>query len=237
MAVPEVKALIFDVFGTVVDWRSSIIEQCAAFGQARGIERDWGTFADTWRSKYRPFMDKVRTGELPWTNLDALHRMSLEEVLAEFEIGGLGDAEKREVNFFWHNLRPWADSVPGLYRLKHHYIIAPMSNGNIALMTNMAKNGGLPWDCILGAEVARHYKPDPESYLTAVELLGLEPGQVMMTAAHQGDLLAAQRVGLKSAFVPRPMEHGPGVTPDPTPDPSFNVVATDFVDLARQMSN
>ena len=237
MAVPEVKALIFDVFGTVVDWRSSIIEQCAAFGQARGIERDWGTFADTWRSKYRPFMDKVRTGELPWTNLDALHRMSLEEVLAEFEIGGLGDAEKREVNFFWHNLRPWADSVPGLYRLKHHYIIAPMSNGNIALMTNMAKNGGLPWDCILGAEVARHYKPDPESYLTAVELLGLEPGQVMMTAAHQGDLLAAQRVGLKSAFVPRPMEHGPGVTPDPTPDPSFNVVATDFVDLALQMSN
>ena len=235
MAIPDAKALIFDVFGTVVDWRGSIIAQSSAFGKARGIERDWAAFADTWRSKYRPFMDKVRTGELPWTNLDALHRMALEEVLAEFEIDGLDDAEKAEVNFFWHRLRPWADSVPGLYRLKHGYVIAPMSNGNIALMTNMAKNGGLPWDCILGAEVAKHYKPDPESYLTAVELLGLRPEQVMMTAAHQGDLLSAQKVGLRAGFVPRPMEHGPDVTPDPTPDPSFDVVATDFVDLARQM--
>ena len=235
MPVGDVKALIFDVFGTVVDWRGSIIEQCAAFGQARGIERDWAAFADAWRGKYRPFMDKVRTGELPWTNLDALHRMALEEVLAEFAIDGLTDGEKAEVNFFWHRLRPWADAAPGLYRLKHRYIIAPMSNGNIALMTNMAKNGGLPWDCILGAEVARHYKPDPESYLTAVALLGLTPEQVMMTAAHQGDLLAAQKVGLRAGFVPRPMEHGPDVTPDPTPDPSFDVVATDFTDLARQM--
>ena len=235
MPVGDVRALIFDVFGTVVDWRGSIIEQCAAFGQARGIERDWAAFADAWRGKYRPFMDKVRTGELPWTNLDALHRMALEEVLAEFAIDGLTDGEKAEVNFFWHRLRPWADAAPGLYRLKHRYIIAPMSNGNIALMTNMAKNGGLPWDCILGAEVARHYKPDPESYLTAVALLGLTPEQVMMTAAHQGDLLAAQKVGLRAGFVPRPMEHGPDVTPDPTPDPSFDVVATDFTDLARQM--
>ena len=235
MAVPEVKALIFDVFGTVVDWRNSIIEQAAAFGQVRGIERDWAAFADAWRGKYRPFMNKVRTGELPWTNLDALHRMALEEVLAEFEITGLDEADKAEVNFFWHRLRPWADTVPGLYRLKHRYIIAPMSNGNIALMTNMAKNGGLPWDCILGAEVARHYKPDPESYLTAVSLLGLTPERVMMTAAHQGDLLSAQKVGLKAGFVPRPMELGPDVTPDPTPDPSFDVVAADFVDLARQM--
>ncbi len=235
MAVPEVKALIFDVFGTVVDWRNSIIEQAAAFGQVRGIDRDWAAFADSWRGKYRPFMNKVRTGELPWTNLDALHRMALEEVLAEFEITGLDEAEKTEVNFFWHRLRPWADSVPGLYRLKHRYIIAPMSNGNIALMTNMAKNGGLPWDCILGAEVARHYKPDPESYLTAVSLLGLTPERVMMTAAHQGDLLSAQKVGLRAGFVPRPMELGPDVTPDPNPDPSFDVVAADFVDLARQM--
>ncbi len=235
MAVPEVRALIFDVFGTVVDWRNSIIEQAAAFGQVRGIDRDWAAFADSWRGKYRPFMNKVRTGELPWTNLDALHRMALEEVLAEFEITGLDEAEKTEVNFFWHRLRPWADSVPGLYRLKHRYIIAPMSNGNIALMTNMAKNGGLPWDCILGAEVARHYKPDPESYLTAVSLLGLTPERVMMTAAHQGDLLSAQKVGLRAGFVPRPMELGPDVTPDPNPDPSFDVVAADFVDLARQM--
>lgn len=231
----EVKALIFDVFGTVVDWRSSIIKQCQELGRLKGIEADWDGFADAWRSQYRPFMDKVRTGELPWTNLDALHRMSLDVVLDEFEIKGLIDDEKSEMNFFWHRLRPWPDSVPGLYRLKHRFIIAPMSNGNIALMTNMAKFGELPWDCILGAEVAKHYKPDPESYQTAVELLGLYPDQVMMTAAHQGDLLASQKVGLKTAFVPRPMEHGQNRTPDPTPDPSFDVVATDFVDLAAKM--
>ena len=147
-------------------------------------------------------MDKVRTGELPWTNLDALHRMGLEDTLNEFEISGLSNDEKAEMNFFWHFLRPWADSPPGLYRLKNRYIIAPMSNGNIRLMTDMAKFGGLPWDCILGAEVARHYKPDPESYLTAVELLGLTPDQVVMTAAHQPDLLASARAGLRTAFVP-----------------------------------
>ena len=191
----DVRACIFDVFGTVVDWRSSITEQCANMGRIKGIERDWGAFADAWRGKYRPYMDKVRSGELPWTNLDALHRMSLDEVLDEFEISGFSDAEKMEVTYFWHNLRPWADSVPGLYRLKNKFVIAPMSNGNIALMTNMAKNGGMPWDCILGAEVAQHYKPDPESYGTAVKILGLKAEQVMMVAAHQGDLLASAKVG------------------------------------------
>lgn len=235
MDTSNVKAFIFDVFGTVVDWRGSLIKQCQEFGRVKGIEADWASFADAWRGKYRPYMDKVRHGELPWTNLDALHRMGLKDVLLEFEITGLSDEELTEMNRFWHYLRPWADSVPGLYRLKNKYIIAPMSNGNIALMTNMAKYAGLPWDCILGAEVARHYKPDPESYLTAVELLGLRPEQVVMTAAHQPDLLASQKVGLKTAFVPRPMEHGPNRTPDPAPDPSFNVVATDFVDLAAKV--
>jgi 2-haloacid dehalogenase len=235
MDTTNVKAFIFDVFGTVVDWRGSIIEQCENFGRVKGIEADWPAFADAWRGRYRPYMNKVRTGELPWTNLDALHRMGLEEVLNEFEISGLSDDEKAEMNFFWHRLRPWADSVPGLYRLKNKYIIAPMSNGNIRLMTDMAKNGGIPWDCILGAEVARHYKPDPESYLTAVELLGMRPEQVVMTAAHQPDLLSAQKTGVKTAFVPRPMEHGPDRTPDPTPDPSFNVVASSFVDLAAKV--
>ena len=231
----DIRACIFDVFGTVVDWRSSIIAQCENLGRIKGVARDWGAFADAWRGKYRPYMDKVRSGELPWTNLDALHRMSLDEVLAEFEIAGLNDAEKMAVTHFWHNLRPWPDSVPGLYRLKTRFIIAPMSNGNIALMTNMAKNGGMPWDCILGAEVAQHYKPDPESYGTAVKLLGLSPEQVLMVAAHQGDLLASAKVGLRTAFVPRPREHGPDRTPDPTPDPSFNVVADNFVDLAAKL--
>jgi 2-haloacid dehalogenase len=235
MDTSNVKAFIFDVFGTVVDWRGSIIQQCQQFSRVKGIEADWAAFADAWRGHYRPYMDKVRNGELPWTNLDALHRMGLKDVLLEFQITELSDEELNEMNRFWHYLHPWADSVPGLYRLKNKYIIAPMSNGNIALMTDMAKYAGLPWDCILGAEVARHYKPDPESYLTAVELLGLRPEQVVMTAAHQPDLLASQKVGLKTAFVPRPMEHGPHRTPDPTPDPSFNVVASDFVDLAAKV--
>ena len=235
MDASSAKALIFDVFGTVVDWRSSIIEQCQQFGRRKGIEADWGAFADAWRGKYRPYMDRVRTGDLAWTNLDSLHRMSLEDVLVEFEIVGLSEDEKAEVTRFWHRLHPWPDSVPGLYRLKNQFVIAPMSNGNVGMMTNMAKFAGLPWDCILGAELARHYKPDPESYLTAVELLGLRPDQVVMTAAHQSDLLAAQKVGLKSAFIPRPMEQGPGRTPDPKPDPSFNVVASDFMDLADKM--
>jgi 2-haloacid dehalogenase len=235
MDTSNVKALIFDVFGTVVDWRSSIIKQCQELGRVKGIEADWGAFADSWRGKYRPYMDKVRNGQLPWTNLDGLHRMGLDEVLNEFEITGLSDEEKREMNFFWHRLRPWTDSVPGLYRLKNRYIIAPMSNGNVALMTNMAKYAGLPWDCILGAELARHYKPDPESYQTAVELLGARPDQVVMVAAHQGDLMASQKVGLKTAFVPRPLEHGPHRRPDPIPDTSFNVIASDFMDLAAKM--
>ena len=235
MSLADVKGLIFDVFATVVDWRSSIINQCHELGRLKGVDADWGEFADSWRGQYRPFMDKVRNGDLPWTNLDALHRMSLDVVLDQFGLSGFSDSERDQMNLFWHNLRPWADSVPGLYRLKSRYIIATMSNGNIALMTNMAKNGGLPWDCILGAEVAKHYKPDPESYQTAVNLLGLKPNQVMMTAAHQGDLLASQEVGLQTGFIPRPMEHGPDRTPDPTPDPSFNVVATDFMDLATKM--
>ena len=233
----NIKALIFDVFGTVVDWRTSVIRQAAQFGRDHGLERDWEAFAVAWRGKYRPFMDKVRTGELPWTNLDRLHRMSLDEVLTDFEILGVNEEAKDELNLAWHRLDPWPDTVPGLYRLKRRFIIAPMSNGNVALMTNMAKNGGMPWDCILGAEVAKHYKPDPESYLTAVELLMLRPEQVMMVAAHQGDLLAAQKVGLRSAFVPRPMEGGPNNRPDPTPDPSFDVVANDFVDLADRLGS
>jgi 2-haloacid dehalogenase len=235
MNVSGVQALVFDVFGTVVDWRSSVIKHGEDFGRVQGVEADWGVFADSWRSRYQPFMNRVRTGDLPWTNLDALHRMALDEVLNELGIAGISPEAKAELNLAWHDLEPWPDSVPGLYRLKHRFIIAPMSNGNVALMTNMAKNAGLPWDCILGAELARHYKPDPESYLTAVELLGLEPRQVMMVAAHQSDLLAAGKAGLRMAFVPRPMEQGPGRTPDPTPDPSFDIVATDFIDLARRL--
>ncbi len=235
MDASQVKALVFNVFGTVVDWRSSIARHAAAFGKANGIESDWEAFADGWRSKYQPHMDKVRSGELPWTKLDVLHRMGLDELLGEFGITGVSEEARVELNLAWHRLDPWPDSPAGLGRLKAKFIIGTMSNGNVALMTNMAKYAGLPWDCIMGAELAQAYKPDPKTYLTGVELLGLQPAQVMMVAAHQRDLLAAGALGLKTAFVPRPMEFGPDRIPDPTPDPSFDVVAKDFRDLASQL--
>ena len=235
MVALDVKALVFDVFGTVVDWRTSVAKHAAAFGKANGTSADWEAFADGWRGKYQPYMGKVRSGELPWTKLDVLHRMGLEELLGEFGITGVSEEDKADLNLAWHRLDPWPDSPPGLGRLKAKFIIGTMSNGNVALMTNMAKYAGLPWDCILGAELAQAYKPDPKTYLTGVELLGLEPRQVMMVAAHQSDLRAAAAVGLKTAFVPRPMEFGPGHAPDMTPDPSFDFVAEDFRDLASQL--
>jgi 2-haloacid dehalogenase len=231
----QVKALTFDVFGTVVDWRGSIIRDCTKFGAERGIKVDWGAFADTWRGAYRPSMDRVRRGELPWTNLDALHRMVLDELLVKFGISGLSEADIDHLNRVWHRLDPWPDAVEGLTRLRKRFILATLSNGNVALLTNMAKYGGLPWDCILSAELAKHYKPDPETYLTAADLLGLQPAQVMMVAAHKDDLRAAQRAGLQAAFVTRPYERGPDYTPDLTPDPGFDVNASDFNDLAGRL--
>ena len=180
-------------------------------------------------------MDKVRGGELPWTNLDGLHRLALEELLEEFGIEGVDEAAKAELNLAWHRLEAWPDAVPGLTRLKARYIIAALSNGNVAMMTNLARYAGLPWDCVLGAELARAYKPDPRTYLTAVELLGLEPRQVMMVAAHAGDLDAARSLGLQTAFVPRPLERGPGASAEPIPAASCDVVAADFRDLAHKL--
>jgi 2-haloacid dehalogenase len=233
--VSQVKALTFDVFGTVVDWRGSIIRQGEQFGAERGLKVDWAAFADTWRGAYRPSMDRVRRGELPWTNLDALHRMVLDELLVKVGISGLSAADIDDLNHVWHRLDPWPDSVAGLTRLRTRFVLATLSNGNVALLTNMAKYGGLPWDCILSAELAKHYKPDPETYLTAAALLGLQPNQVMMVAAHKDDLRAAQRAGLKAAFVTRPYERGPDHTPDLTPDPGFDFNASDFNDLAAKL--
>jgi len=235
MESAQVRALTFDVFGTVVDWRGSIIREGEALGRDKGLAVDWASFADAWRAEYKPSMDKVRRGELPWTKLDELHRQSLERLLDRFGIGGLSEDEKDHLNRAWHRLSPWPDAVEGLTRLKGGFIIATLSNGNVALLTNMAKHAALPWDCILSAELAHHYKPDPEAYLTAAELLGLEPFQVMMVAAHQDDLRAARAAGFKTAFVPRPMEFGAAKVPDPSPDPDFDVVASDFVDLAAKL--
>ena len=231
-----IDALTFDVFGTVVDWRSSIAAEGARVGAEKGIEGvDWVAFADSWRGGYGPSMDRVRRGELPWTNIDALHRMILDELLTDLGIGGLTEAEKDHLNRAWHRLEPWPDAVAGLTRLRERYTIAPLSNGNVALLTNMAKNAGLPWDCILSAELARHYKPDPEVYSTAADLLGLPPVRVMMVAAHAFDLKAAQAVGMRAAYVHRPLEFGPDRAPENVEGEPFDIFADDFEDLADKL--
>lgn len=235
MLADTVKALTFDVFGTVVDWRSSIARECAMVGEAKGISDDWEAFADDWRAGYGPSMGRVRSGELPWTTIDELHRMVLDELLEKFKITDLSEDEKDDLNRAWHRLDPWPDSVEGLARLRGKFVIATLSNGNVALLTNMAKRAGLPWDCILSAELARHYKPDPEAYQTAAALLGLPVDQVMMVAAHKGDLHAARAVGFRTAFVPRPAEFGPNREVDTEPDPAFDVVASDFLELAEKL--
>ncbi len=237
-AQPKVmpKALIFDTFGTVVDWRGSIIEEGKAWGKTKRVDIDWASFADRWRAGYQPSMEKVRKGELPWTKLDVLHRMILEELLKEFRMmPALSEEEKDHLNRVWHRLKPWPDSVAGLTRLKKKFIIAPLSNGNVALLTEMAKHAGLPWDLILSAELARHYKPDREAYLTAVDLLGLKPQEVMMVAAHVGDLNAAHSFGLRTGFIHRPNEYGPTRQPDKANPGQFDVVSKDMLDLASQL--
>ena len=230
-----VKALTFDVFGTVVDWRSGIVREGEALGRARKLAVDWTRFADAWRGLYQPTMDRVRGGEMPWTRLDDLHRMSLEQLLAEFAIKGLSEEEIDHLNRAWHRLDPWPDVLPGLARLRRRYVLATLSNGNVALLVNMAKRAGLPWDAVLGAEVARHYKPQPPAYLVTADLLGVRPEQCVMVAAHNGDLAAAASLGFRTAFVARPREHGPGQTTDVRAERAWDVVAADFGDLATKL--
>jgi 2-haloacid dehalogenase len=232
----NIKLLAFDVFGTVVDWRSSVIAESEQLGKAKGLNIDWTAFADAWRSIYRPYMDKVQNGELPWTKLDDLHRIMLAETLKKFAIQNLSDDEKEHLNRVWHRLKPWPDAVTGLQRIKARFVIAPLSNGNISLLTNMAKHAGLPWDCILSAENVRRYKPDPSVYLLAPQLFDLKPEQVMMVAAHEHDLQSARRHGLRTAYIHRPLEHGPGKANEVPPRDRYDIVANDFLDLADQLS-
>ena len=208
MVARDIRALTFDVFGTVVDWRSGIIREGQALGRAKGLDVDWAAFADAWRELYQPMLSKVRGGELPWKKLDDLHRMSLDRLLAEFGINGLPESEIDHLNRAWHRLDPWADVIEGLTRLKQKYILATLSNGNVALLVNMAKRAGLPWDAVLGAEVARHYKPQPAAYLITADLLGLRPEQCLMVAAHYSDLVAARGCGFRTAYVWRHQEFG-----------------------------
>ncbi len=231
----SVKALVFDVFGTVVDWRTSVAREVEAVARRRKQTVDGAAFADAWRAGYAPSMNRVRTGGLPWTPLDRLHRMTLDGLLEKFGLTGLTEVEVADLNRAWHRLQPWPDAVTGLTRLKRKFTIAPLSNGNIALMTNMARHAKLPWDCILGAELVRHYKPDREVYQSAADLLMLEPREVMMVAAHLNDLRAAKSVGLQTAFVPRPLELGPGGKPDLAPDASVDITVKNFVELASAL--
>ena len=233
--VASVKALVFDTFGTVVDWRTSVTQEVEELARRKGLAVEGAKFADAWRAGYRPSMDRVRKGELPWTKLDRLHRMTLDKILIDFGITGLSETETDALNRAWHRLRPWPDAVAGLTRLKKKFIIAPLSNGNISLMTDMAKHAGLPWDCILGAELARHYKPDREVYQSAADILDLRPEEIMMVAAHSGDLRAAKDVGLRTAFVTRPLEYGPNGKPDLKAAIPVDISARDFNDLASQM--
>jgi len=234
-AKAHVQALLFDVFGTVVDWRSSIIDDLARFGAEKGIAADWAVFADDWRALYQPAMEEVRSGRRAWTILDVLHRESLDELLIKYGLAGLSEADKDHINRVWHRLEPWPDAVEGLARLKRRYIVGTLSNGNVGLLTRMAKHAGLPWDVVLGAETARAYKPLPQAYLASAALLNLEPAQVMLVAAHNGDLAAASAAGLGTAFVPRPLEHGPQQKGDLEAEQAWDVVAASFGELADAM--
>ena len=230
-----IKALTFDVFGTVVDWRAGIIREGKALGDRKGLDVDWASFADRWRALYQPAMSRVRRGELPWTKLDDLHRMNLDQLIDDFGLAELTEEEIDHLNRAWHRLDPWPDAVAGMTRMKQRFILGALSNGNVSLIVNMAKRAGLPWDVVLGAEVARHYKPQPEAYRTAAALLDLAPDQCLMVAAHNGDLEAAAACGFRTAFVCRPNEHGPGQTTDLEPGPKVDCSADDFLDLASQL--
>ncbi|HEV8388261.1 MAG TPA: haloacid dehalogenase type II [Dongiaceae bacterium] len=238
MTIDCVRALLFDVFGTVVDWRGGIARAATPFLAQHGAAKaDSAVFADAWRRQYDPAMEEVRSGRRPFARLDVLHRENLERVLPDFGIdpAGVLAAELDALNLAWHQLDPWPDVIAGLTRLKARFIIAPLSNGNLILMLDMAKRAGLPWDAILGAELARAYKPAPEAYLRTVDILAMRPEEVCMVAAHNGDLAAARACGLRTAFVPRPTEHGPGQTRDLQPTQDWDVVARDFGALAEKL--
>ena len=239
MALNGVRALVFDVFGTVVDWRSGVAREAAPFLRRHGAGSvDPLVFADAWRARYAPSMEQVRSGRRPFTRLDVLHRENLEAVLPIFGVDPaiVPASELNDLNLAWHRLDPWPDAVAGLTRLKAGFIIAPLSNGNIVLMLDMAKRAGLPWDAILGAEVAQAYKPMPEAYLRTAYTLAMRPEQICLVAAHNGDLEAARKCGLRTAFVARPTEHGPNQTTNLRPEREWDLVASDFIALAEQLA-
>ena len=231
---PPAGALFFDVFGTLVDWRTSVAREAEAALKPLGHALDWLAFADAWRDEYQPAMDAVRTGEIPFCRLDVLHRRNLERILPRFGLSGLGEEVLARLNLAWHRLDAWQDVPPGLKRLRGRFLLAPVSNGNISIMVDLARHNDLVWDAILGAEVAGDYKPKPRVYLAACEAFGLAPEACMMVAAHSGDLAAAAACGLRTAHVARPNEHGPGKG-EPAPTVPVDASATSLIDLADKL--
>lgn len=231
----DVRALTFDVFGTTVDWRSGVAAEARRLGALAGVDADWERLADAWRALYVPSMDQVRRGELPWTNFDRLHRLSLDQVLDDLGVDGFDGATREALTLAWERLPRWPDAAPGLARLARRFTVATLSNGNRSQQAALIRFAGLPFPRLLSAEDFRHYKPDPEVYQSAAAALGFEPGQVMMVAAHKADLRAAQAAGLRAAFVERPLEKGPGGGADRLPDPDADLQATDFMDLADKL--
>lgn len=234
-AAPAPLALLFDVFGTCVDWRTSVSREIGVAAARVGVAVDAGAVADAWRAMYQPSMEAVRSGRRPWTVLDVLHRESLDAVLSRFGLDALGEDDRHRLAMAWHRLDPWPDTVPGLTRLAARFTIGTMSNGNLALLEDLAAHAGLPWHRILGAETSRAYKPLPQSYLRAVRALGLRPGQVMLCAAHNGDLAAARAVGLRTAFIARPREHGPAQRTDLGPSGPWDLAVHDIPGLAGRL--
>ena len=231
----EIKALVFDVFGTLVDWRNGVAREAELFLDRHAPGLDPFEFADAWRREYSPAMEEVRSGRRPYVRLDVLHRENLVKVLDRHGITGVADAQIDALNLAWHRLDPWPDTVEALYRLKRRFIIAPLSNGNIRLMVDMARRADLPWDAILGAEVVRAYKPSPQVYRETAEILGLAPAELCLVAAHNGDLAAARRLGLSTAFVARTTEHGAHQKTDLKAEQAWDFVVDDLLELAEQL--
>lgn len=236
MLADSIRALVFDVFGTCTDWRGSVIREIDALAAARGLTVDSSAMADDWRREgYIRGIARIRSGETPYVSSDDLFRRQLDELLPRFGITGLTESEIVDLSHAWRRIDPWPDTVPGLQRLKRKFVISPLSNGSFATLTQMAKRAAMPWDCIITTELRRTFKPHREAYLLAPTLLDVQPDQVMLVAAHDSDLKGAQAAGLHTTLVPRPAEWGPTASPPPPPDPSFDYVATDLVDLAAQL--
>jgi len=235
MSAPqEVKVLFFDVFGTLVDWRSGVAREAKALVGAKGRQLDWLAFADAWRGEYQPAMNDIRAGRVPFCKLDILHRGNLDRILPRFRLAGLEEPARAELNLAWHRLDAWPDVPPALLRLAKCFRLAPVSNGNISLMVDLARRNRFPWDAVLGAEYAGDYKPKPRVYLAAAEAFDCSPAQCMMVAAHSHDLAAAAVLGLRTAHVARPDESGPG-TGERAPSVAVDIAAADLMDLADRL--